>query len=446
MKKFVRVLALALAVLMIAALVGCAKTPASSAAPASQAPSSAAPAASQQPEKDYKDTKFTIAWWGSDSRHTATTQLIEEFEKDYKNLKIDVEYFGWGDYWTKMTTHAAAKDLPDVFQMDYGTIVNYVDGQLLLPLDSMIENKAIDLTDTSADTISAGKIDGKMYAIVTGVNSPAIIYNPEFVKEAGITIRNTPTLDELLAAAKTIKEKTGAGLTYFFDFAFFTRMYRNVDKWSTDGKSCGFDAETLAEFWKYITQGLNEGWLPGPDAKAYDSPQAGMADKAFWACPSYSNQIAIFEQESGLELELMVLPTTDKNKSPSFMKPNMLWSVAVNTKEADLAAAFLNYYVNNTKTYDITGLDRGMPISSKIRDYMSGNLTPVQKKYADFQSLLEDGHASPIYPPEPAKATEAGDVLNEYTELIKYGEIKEADFLAKAQECIDKANKILKSE
>ena len=91
MKKFVRVLALALVVLMIAALAGCAKTPASSAAPASQAPSSAAPAASQQPEKDYKDTKFTIAWWGSDSRHTATTQLIEEFEKDYKNLKIDVD-------------------------------------------------------------------------------------------------------------------------------------------------------------------------------------------------------------------------------------------------------------------------------------------------------------------------------------------------------------------
>ena len=92
MKKFVRALALALAVLMVAALAGCAKTPASSAAPASEAPSSAAPAESQKPDKDYKDTKFTVAWWGNDARNNATTQLIEEFEKAYPNLKIDVVF------------------------------------------------------------------------------------------------------------------------------------------------------------------------------------------------------------------------------------------------------------------------------------------------------------------------------------------------------------------
>lgn len=63
MKKFIRVTALALAVLMLAVLAGCAKAPASSAAPAgSEMPASSTE--SKTPEKDYKNTKFTVAWWG----------------------------------------------------------------------------------------------------------------------------------------------------------------------------------------------------------------------------------------------------------------------------------------------------------------------------------------------------------------------------------------------
>ena len=443
MKKFVRALALALAVLMVAALAGCAKTPASSAAPASQAPSSAAPAASQQPEKDYKDTKFTVAWWGSDARHTATTKLIEAFEADYPNLRIDVEYFGWADYWTKMTTHAAAKDLPDVYQMDYSYLNQYKDGGLMLELDPYIDSKAIDLTDVSAETVSAGKVDGKMYAIVTGVNSPAGLYNPELVKEAGVTISATPTLDEFVAACKQIYDKTGARMASFFDIAFFTRLYSNVDKWSADGKSCGFDADTLAAYWTYRVKGLNEGWVPGLDAKTYDTTPAGLAEKAYWISYDYSNKIESFEKESGLQLELMVLPSTDKNAAPTFMKPNMLWAVAANTESPDLAAAFLNYFINNTKTYDIVGLDRGMPISTKVRDYLIPNLNEAQQKYAKFNELLEDGHLSPIYPPEPSAAKEATAILSAYGEKVTYGEIKPDDFKTEAQACIDQMNAVL---
>ena len=443
MKKLTRILVVALAAFSITAMAGCAKGNVSSAASEKPAESKN-DVSSAQPEKDYKDTKFTIAWWGSDARHTATTKLIEEFEKDYKNLKIDVEYFGWGDYWTKMTTHSAAKDLPDVLQMDYGKISQFVESNLLFQLDSYIDSKAIDLSDTADTTMAAGKIDGKMYGIVTGVNSPAGIYNPELVKAAGVTLSQTPTVDEYRNACKQIYEKTGAKVPYFLDY--YHRAVDGVNEWSDDGKSCGFDADALAQCWENDMDGIEQGWIAGPNDKTYESTEAAFADKAYWCAYLYSNQLASFEKASNLDLELIALPSSDKNSAPNFMKPNMLWSVAANSKTPDLAAAFLNYFVNNTNTYDICGVDRGMPVSSKIRDYVSPNFDEAEKKYAAYQTLLEDGHASAIYPPVPAKASEAQAIMDEYGEKVRYGQFQRSELKAKAQECIDKMNAVLQAQ
>lgn len=445
MKKFVRALALALAVLMIAALAGCAKTPASSAAPASQAPSSAAPAASQQPEKDYKDTKFTIAWWGSDSRHTATTQLIEEFEKDYKNLKIDVEYFSWGDYWTKMTTHAAAKDLPDVIQMDYAKIMNYVDGNLLMELDAMIADKRIDLTDVSEGAVSAGKINGKMYAIVTGVNSPVYVYNPEIAKKAGVTISETPTLDEFTKACETVYDKTGAMMVEYMLDTDFPRLY-GKNLWSDDGKSCGFSEEDFVDYLTRRIEATEHGYLPNPKTDTEGEWIQKMSTDTFWVCPGFTTSLEKFCKETGKELKMFALPSTDKCKAPVYEKANQLWAIAASSEEADIAAAFLNTYTNDIRTFEICGLDRGLPISSKLREEIADKLTPAQKIYANFQTMLEDGHVSDIYPPEPSKADEAHAALAELYEQIKYGQVNKSNVAEKAKECMAKINNILKAE
>lgn len=445
MKKFVRVLALALAVLMIAALAGCAKTPASSAAPASQAPSSAAPAASQKPDKDYKDTKFTIAWWGSDSRHTATTQLIEEFEKDYKNLKIDVEYFSWDDYWTKMTTHAAAKDLPDVIQMDYAKIMNYVDGNLLMELDAMIADKRIDLTDVSEGAVSAGKINGKMYAIVTGVNSPVYAYNPEIAKKAGVTISENPTLDEFTKACETVYDKTGAMMVEYMKEYNFPRLY-GVNQWSDDGKSCGFSEEDFIDYLNRRIEAIEYGYLPNPKTDTEDGWMQKMATDKFWVCPGFTNNLEGYRKETGKDLMMFALPTTEKSKAPTYEKANQLWAIAANSQEPDIAAAFLNMYTNDIRAFEICGLDRGLPISTKMREQISDKLTPVQKIYADFQTMLEDGHVSDVFPPEPSKSSEANAVLTELNEQIKYGQVNKSNVAEKAKECMAKINDILKAE
>ena len=445
MKKFVHVLALALAVLMIAALAGCAKTPASSAAPASQAPSSAAPAASQQPEKDYKDTKFTIAWWGSDSRHTATTQLIEEFEKDYKNLKIDVEYYGGGDYWTKISTHAASRTLPDVTQMNYAYMNQYVDGSLLMELDSLIADKKIDLSNVAESSISGGKFNGKMYGIVTGMNAPAWIYNPEIAKEAGVTISATPTMDEFIKACETIYDKTGAMLINYVYGNYVPTLY-GENLYGKDGKSCGMSEENYVDYLTKLIEGVEYGYIPNPETNTDSSDAEKFSSGKFWAFFGFTNNVENYSKESGKDLQLFALPSTEKCANPTYLKPTMLWSIAANSKEPELAAAFINLYTNDIRTFEICGVDRGLPINSKLREELSDKLTPDQKKYAEFQSLLENGHVAGVCPPDPSSADEVKDVIAETKEEIVYGVVNKSNVAERAKEDIAKMDSILKAE
>ena len=395
-------------------------------------------------EKDYTGAKFRIAWWGNDTRHAQTTQLVEEFEKAYPGLKIDVEYSGWGDYWSKLSTQAAGNDLPDVIQMDYAYVNAYADANLLLDLDSYVESGALDLANMSETTLAAGNAsDGRMVALVAGTNAPAFIYDKAALAEAGVTISEAPTLDEFLAACKAVYEKTGKKST-FVGFNHFTRVM-GEELYADDGKSVAFTAETLAKFWEISCQGEDEGYFLKIDDPRKDSDEANLSENVLWCVYLYSNVLESLESKTGMDLGMFTTPSATE-KPASFMKPNMLWSVTAGTKNPDLAVAFLNYFANDTKTYDICGMDRGMPISSAIREYLEPSFNASQKKVSEFLAYLEDGHVSPIYKPEPAKTGEASDVQAEMTEQVNYRLVAPEDFLTTAQTVIDQMNAILAAE
>jgi multiple sugar transport system substrate-binding protein len=69
--------------------------------------------------------ELRVAWWGSQDRHNRTIKAIELFQKKYPNIKVTYEFAGWGDYWTKMTTQAAGRNLPDVMQQDYAYVTEW---------------------------------------------------------------------------------------------------------------------------------------------------------------------------------------------------------------------------------------------------------------------------------------------------------------------------------
>ena len=64
-----------------------------------------------------------VSWWGSQDRHNRTLAAIELFEERYPHVTVEAEFVGWNDYWERIATQAAGRNLPDVFQQD----MQYID-------------------------------------------------------------------------------------------------------------------------------------------------------------------------------------------------------------------------------------------------------------------------------------------------------------------------------
>lgn len=399
--------------------------------------------ASSEPEEiDYADVEFRIGWWGGDSRHNSTIEFIKAFEEGYKNLTIDVEYTGWGDYWTKLSTQAAGGELPDIIQLDYSYINQYAEAGLLMPLDQYVADGTLDLSNVAESTYSSGVVNGELLAIPCGVNTSTYVYSVDIANEAGITLSDTPTWDELTEAMRTVYEKTGAQGQLIYDLNFYARTY-GEDYIGADGKSVGISVDTLCSYWQRFYDGFEEGWLWNPVDTPIDSYGAALKNKTVWITMTATNGIGTLLEESGMELKFISLPVAEEGIQPGFSKPSMLWAITSTCENPELAAEFISYYTNDIGVYEIAGFDRAVPISNAIREELADSLTEEQAIQVEFMTWMEDGHASAIFPPTPAKWTEAISLIVETNELVDYRQLDPADHESLATEGIAYANEIL---
>lgn len=403
-------------------------------------------------EKDYAGTTLRIAWWGGDARHTMTTEMIAEFEKTHKNLKVEVEYCGYGDYWTRLSTQAAGHDMPDIIQMDYSQIANFVNSNLLMELDPLVEDGSLDMTNVDSGLISGGLVNGKLYGLATGVNAPCLLYNEAVLKDAGVEMPESMTFSEFADLCKTIWEKTGSQAMFTDDVEAREIYFRSLGQtlYSADGKSVGFTAEALADYWAYILTGFEEGYFMDAmqkEMKSTGDKPTDLQNAIIWNAMTTSNQAKSFQgkkTDEELSLGITLRPYADNavETNPTYIKAAMLWSINAESENAELAAEFINFFTHQTSVYDIGGVDRGVPISSVIRGYLMNNASTLDTKVFKFFDFA-GSHSSPIDPAYPVGATEVNAIYNEAYELINLRTVTKDQLPALAEKYIEKMNAVL---
>nr|WP_052487976.1 extracellular solute-binding protein [Paenibacillus sp. VKM B-2647] len=112
-----------------------------------------------------------VGWWGSQDRANRTLNAIKLFEQKNPNIKISSEFLGWDGYWEKMSTEAAAKNLPDVMQMDDAYLPDYVQRGLLEDMTPYVTSGALNLKDVDDSYVAAGRLNNKLYALNLGANA-----------------------------------------------------------------------------------------------------------------------------------------------------------------------------------------------------------------------------------------------------------------------------------
>ena len=77
---------------------------------------------------------LVMAWWGNQTRNERTQKIIDLYSEQNPGVAIDGQFSEFNDYWQKLATAAAGHSMPDIVQMDYKYLNQYVTNGLLVDL------------------------------------------------------------------------------------------------------------------------------------------------------------------------------------------------------------------------------------------------------------------------------------------------------------------------
>lgn len=401
MKLKKRFALLAVPLLLSSMLAGCGGNNNNNAAAtdsATNTPSETKPAATTSAEP----VTLRIAWWGGDTRHSYTQQVIDMYEAKYPNVTIEPEYASFDDYWKKLAPQAAANRLPDIVQMDISYINQYGSNGQLEDLKPYL-NSQIQVGDVNENVLSTGVIGEKQYGIPLGVNVLGFQYDPELLKKAGVdSIPENWTWDqykEIAAKAKSAGLYMDGSMAADVFFNYYLRT-KGLALYNNDGSALGYEDDALfTDFFGMLSGLIKDGAVPSQDKLSQNKGVIEESDIVkgtgigVW---QWSNQYVALQIAVNRPMELAQMPGPDMDKG-LYMQPSMYWSITSNSKVKEEAAKFVDFWINDVEANNLIKGERGVPISSKIKESVATQLTDSGKQVFKFVADMEPT-TSPMSP------------------------------------------------
>lgn len=372
-----------------------------------------------------------FSWWGSDSRHEATQEVIDAFEEQNPNITIEGEFTGWDDYWDRLATVVAGGDTPDIMQQESRYVREYAERGALLDLSEVEDT--IDLSALDEMVLPTGAVGDARWAIPTGVNVLSLVADPQIFEDAGVDMPDDTswTWDDFLETTSAITEGTEDGVYGTqdkgfneADFDIFARQ-RGESLYSEDG-GLGFSVDTLAEWWEIGVQMRGAG---APEASRAIEIEAGGVDQSLLATNKgatgfwWSNELSALEEASGRTLELWRYPGESTHEQPGmYLKPAMFYSIGANTAHPEEAAMFLDFLVNSPEAAEIILSDRGLHVNLDRRAELEPDLSETDQKVADFLEELAPELADPP-PLPPIGAGEVQSIMQRLNEQVLFDQL-----------------------
>lgn len=407
-----------------------------------------------------EEDKITIRieWWGTDSRNEYTQKLLDLYTKTHPDIVFETNSTSWDGYFERLSTQAATGALPDIIQMDSMYLATYSKNNSLADLSEYIDDGTIDTTNIDENVIEMGRVDGQMTGIVLSTTSMAVGYNTEILQEAGVEIPTSAwTWDDFIQMCSEVTKVTGkAGAVVSSGAVGDTRLLNywvrqhGVPLFNEDGTELGFnDYSIIADYLQLWNNMINANVYPDANefAQVASLGQSGgpvvSGDAAF--CFDWDNYArSVTEYNDHIGIVTPPLAANSENKA-LWVKPGMLFSVGEKSNVKKEAVEFINWFVNSEEANSIINAERGVPVSSKVRDGLleSGKLTNQQIEmfhYTDkAQNLIGDTVA-----PQPCGITEINKLFMNAGNSVFYGQKtaeEAAEIFAKQANEVLKRNK-----
>lgn len=342
-----------------------------------------------------ENVKLRIMWWGSQQRHQATLDALDAYTKEHPNVTFEPEYSGMDGYLDKLSTQAAAKNAPDIFQIDPSWVADWAGRNQLADLSG-----GVDLTNVDEKLVNGGKYDGKQYAIPLGSTAYGMVYDKTSLEKLGLTSpANGWTWNDFFALAEAAKPKLAKGQYFTKDYAgdYFAYSAYQYAKGKgllvTEDGQFNIDQATFLEWTNKFQQLRDEGLVPPADVNASDKEMDPTGDLMVKGTIlfrlAFSNQSASYDTLKQGSYAMVTMPRDAE--AGGWVKPSLFFGVSSNSKNAEEAKKFLDWFTNSPDAVKILGTTRGNPVNSQVAAELADSFSDADKiGIALFDASVKD--------------------------------------------------------
>jgi ABC-type glycerol-3-phosphate transport system substrate-binding protein len=277
-------------------------------------------------------------------------EIVASFNQAYaeKGWRAEITSFPDFQLTERTAIAAAARDLPDAFEIDGPLVARCVDADLLAPLDDLFTPE--ELGDFIPTILAQGRVKGRLYALGAFDSAMALYFDRSLLARAGVTPPpdgQTWTWDELLSACQRLQAAGIEPLTMHMNESadeWFTYAFSPVI-WSGGGKLISDDGTTVRgvlasaenihslQAWQRVFKEKYAATDP-IDPNPFDRGAVALDWTGHWLARSH-------EEKIGAQLGVMSLPRVGaKAVAPC---GSFCWGISSHARNRELAVAWVRW-------------------------------------------------------------------------------------------------------
>jgi ABC-type glycerol-3-phosphate transport system substrate-binding protein len=343
-----------------------------------------------------RSPRRTLRVWahqGQEAENTALRAVAASFARAHqpRSEAVELSFFPDHHYIERLSVAAAARELPDAFELDGPLVARFVDAQLLMPLEPFLSEA--ELGDFLPSIRTQGSIDGRLYALGAFESAAVLYLDRERLAAAGVTLRpggaGPPWVEfvdacERLSASgiRAVALHMGESADEWFTYAFSPLIWsgggRLIDATGTKVRGVLASPENVASLRAW--QGLFERGFASSapvDPDPFGSGAAAMDWSGHWMARQHLAR-------KGRELDVMGLPRFRVEASAC---GSFCWAISLHTEHAELAGQWLRWVTDSvTGIQPLVAANGGVPAR---RSAFAAFPEYGQPPYALFREQLE---------------------------------------------------------
>lgn len=193
-----------------------------------------------------------------ESQEATLKQMIAIFEEKNPDVKIEARAVGYGEHFTQLATQIAARNAPDVFELNMENFLAFVVRGAVKEVGSLFDQYKIDKSAYSQGVLDACSMEGALYALPMSYSTTVEVYNKSLFDKAGVAYPTKDwTVDDELKAAQAIQALGIEDTFGMFQEIQYWEFYKTVKAFggsilSPDGKTFTLNSPENVEALQYM--------------------------------------------------------------------------------------------------------------------------------------------------------------------------------------------------